>query len=113
MLNFEFSYPFYLTKRTRRTRHAVYTRIKVWQELEETIRIHTSWHTSLAVEGNARMSEGTSSLHRSISTAVSFHCLHNILIRSKGNDGYHTHSNYPNILIVRMAYLMIFPHLNS
>ena len=64
MLNFEKNfYPFYLTKRTR---HAVYTSIKVWQELEKTARIHTS----LAVKGDARISEGTYSLQRSISTAV-------------------------------------------
>ena len=64
MLNFEFSYPFYLTERTR---HAVYTSIKVWQELEKTTQIHTL----LVVKGDARMSEGMSSLQRSISTAVS------------------------------------------
>ena len=39
MLIFKFSYPFYLIERTR---HTVYTSIKVWQELEKTARIHTS-----------------------------------------------------------------------
>ena len=38
MLNFELSYPFYLIERTR---HAMYTSIKVWQELVKTARIHT------------------------------------------------------------------------
>ena len=40
MLNFEFSYPFYLTERTR---HVVYTNIrKVWQELEKKTRSSAS-----------------------------------------------------------------------
>ena len=39
MLHFEFSYPFYLTERTC---HAVYTSIKVWQELEKTTRSSAS-----------------------------------------------------------------------
>ena len=71
MLNFEFSYPFYLTERTH---HAVYTSIKAWQELEKTTRIHTS----LAVKGDARMSEGTGQYQ----LLSCLYCLHNILIRS-------------------------------
>ena len=39
MLNFEFSYLFYLTEQPR---HAVYTSIKVWQELEKTTRSSAS-----------------------------------------------------------------------
>ena len=39
MLNFEFSYPFYLTERTR---HVVYTSTKVQQELEKTTLSSTS-----------------------------------------------------------------------
>ena len=39
MLNFKFSYLFYLTERTC---HTVYTSIKVWQELEKTTRSSAS-----------------------------------------------------------------------
>ena len=81
VLNFEFSYPFYLTELTH---HAVYTSIKVWQELEKTTRL----------------------LSR-------LRCLHNILIRSNYTRTSHVQDLFAFYLTPNDCIIIIFDHSDN